>query len=228
MTSPVWGRALSVFSMISVLVWWGIRVSSGTPAEPKGKFPAPAVDASLAARSGQETAVLAGGCFWGIQGVFEHVKGVIRATSGYAGGHVENPYYDLVSSGSTGHAESVEVDYDPSQISYGQLLMIFFAVAHDPTQKNRQGPDIGTQYRSAIFYTNEEQKKIASAYIAQLNDAKIYKSKIATELVPAPPFYDAEDYHQDYLVNHPNDPYIRAMDMPKLDALKRAFPQLYR
>ena len=199
MTSPVWGRALSVFSMISVLVWWGIRVSSGTPAEPKGKFPAPAVDASLAARSGQETAVLAGGCFWGIQGVFEHVKGVIRATSGYAGGHVENPYYDLVSSGSTGHAESVEVDYDPSQISYGQLLMIFFAVAHDPTQKNRQGPDVGTQYRSAIFFHSPEQRSAAEASKATLEASGRYRRPVVTEIVPAERFWRAEDYHQRYL-----------------------------
>jgi len=228
MTSPVWGRALSVFSMISVLVWWGIRVSSGTPAEPKGKFPAPAVDASLAARSGQETAVLAGGCFWGIQGVFEHVKGVIRATSGYAGGHVENPYYDLVSSGSTGHAESVEVDYDPSQISYGQLLMIFFAVAHDPTQKNRQGPDIGTQYRSAIFYKTAEQKKIAEAYIAEIDRAKVYDRPITTEVVAYSAFFQAEDYHQDYLEKHPENPYIRYNDLPKIAKLKAAYPELYR
>src|SRR5262249_47408671 len=151
-----------------------------------------------------------------------------KVTSGYCGGHIPNPYYELVCTGSTGHAESVRVIYDPSKVTYGQLLMIFFGVVHDPTQKDRQGPDIGTPYRSAIFYTNDEQKKIASAYVAQLNDAKLYKQPIVTELVSAPPFYDAEGYHQDYLNNHPNDPYIRAMDMPKLEALKRQFPQFYR
>ena len=225
---PKLARTLVIAALVGYLGWCCVRAASGVPHMPSGPLPMPAIDASLAEKPSEQVAVFAGGCFWGTQAVYEHVVGVKKATAGYCGGHVENPYYDLVCTGSTGHAESVRVIYDSSQITYGQLMMIFFSVVHDPTQKDRQGPDIGTQYRSAIFYTNEEQKKIASAYIAQLNDAKIYKSKIATELVPAPPFYDAEDYHQDYLVNHPNDPYIRAMDMPKLDALKRAFPQLYR
>jgi len=228
MRSPVFGRAFSVVTVLAVLVWWGVRVSSGVPAEPKGKFPAPAFDASLATRSGKETAILAGGCFWGIQGVFEHVKGVIRTTSGYTGGNVENPYYDLVSSGSTGHAESVELEYDPSQVSYGQLLMIFFSVAHDPTQKNRQGPDIGTQYRSAIFYRTAEQKKIAEAYIAEIDRAKVYDHPIATEVVAYTSFYPAEEYHQGYLDKHPENPYIRYNDLPKIAKLRTAYPELYR
>jgi len=198
------------------------------PSKPNAPLPAPTLDETVAEKSSEQVAVFAGGCFWGTQAVYEHVVGVKKATAGYCGGHVANPYYDLVCTGSTGHAESVRVVYDPARITYGQLLMIFFGVVHDPTQKDRQGPDIGKQYRSAVFYTNEEQKKIASAYIAQLNDAKIYKKRIVTEVVSAPPFYDAEDYHQDYLAHHPGDPYIRAMDMPKLEALKRDFPQLYR
>jgi len=225
---PKLARTLVITALVGYLGWCCVRAASGVPHMPNGPLPTPAVDASLAEKPSEQVAVFAGGCFWGTQAVYEHVVGVKKATAGYCGGHVENPYYDLVCTGSTGHAESVRVIYDSSQITYGQLLMIFFSVVHDPTQKDRQGPDIGTQYRSAIFYTNEEQKKIAGAYVAQLNGAKIYKNKIVTLLVPAPPFYDAEDYHQDYLVNHPNDPYIRAMDMPKLDALKRAFPQLYR
>ena len=226
MKSPFLGRASSVVAILAMLVWWGVRISSGRPAEPKGTFPAPEVDAPL--HSGQETAVFAGGCFWGVQGVFQHVQGVVRATSGYAGGNVENPYYDLVSSGTTGHAESVEVEYDPSEISYGTLLMIFFSVAHDPTQRDRQGPDIGTQYRSAIFYKTAEQKKIAAAYIAQINLAKVYDHPITTELAPYSAFYPAEDYHQGYLEKHPDNPYIRYNDLPKIAKLKAAYPELYR
>jgi len=160
--------------------------------------------------------------------VFEHVTGVQRATSGYAGGTVENPYYELVSSGSTGHAESVQVVFDPSQISYGQLLMIFFSLAHDPTQKDRQGPDIGTQYRSAVFYTSGEQKKILEAYIAQINAAKVYDRAIATQVAPYSAFYAAVDYHQEYLTKHPDDPYIQFNDLPKIERLKRQYPGLYR
>jgi len=226
MKSPFLGRASSVVAILAMLVWWGVRISSGRPAEPKGTFPAPEVDAPL--HSGKETAVFAGGCFWGVQGVFQHVQGVVRATSGYAGGNVENPYYDLVSSGTTGHAESVEVEYDPAQISYGKLLMIFFSVAHDPTQRDRQGPDIGTQYRSAIFYKTAEQKKIAAAYIAQINLAKVYDHPITTELAPYSAFYPAEDYHQGYLEKHPDNPYIRYNDLPKIAKLKAAYPELYR
>lgn len=228
MKTPFVGRAASLIVMLGCVVWWGVRITSGHPAEPKGSFPAPTVDASLSAKSANATAVFAGGCFWGIQGVFQHVKGVKQAISGYAGGNVENPYYELVSSGSTGHAESVKVVYDPSQITYGQLLMIFFSVAHDPTQKDRQGPDIGTQYRSAVFYQDDEQRKIAEAYIAQINGAKVYDRPIATQLVPFSAFYQAEDYHQDYLSRHPDDAYIRYNDLPKLERLKQTYPGLYR
>ena len=228
MKSPYIGRAISYLVIVGVVVWWGVRVMSGQPAEPKGVFPAPAIDAKLATAPGKETAVFSGGCFWGVQGVFEHVKGVQRATSGYAGGTVENPYYELVSSGSTEHAESVQVVFDPSQISYGQLLMIFFSVAHDPTQKDRQGPDMGTQYRSAVFYTNDEQKKIVETYIAQINAAKVYDRAIATQVAPYSAFYAAEDYHQEYLTKHPDDPYIQFNDLPKIERLKRQYPELYR
>jgi peptide-methionine (S)-S-oxide reductase len=228
MKAPFIGRAMSLLIMLGCVVYWGVRITSGHSAVPKGSFPAPAVDASLTARPARKTAVVAGGCFWGVQGVFEHVKGVKQATSGYAGGTVENPYYELVSGGSTGHAESIRVVYDPSEISYGKLLMIFFSVAHDPTENNRQGPDIGTQYRSAIFYQGEEQKKIAEAYIAQINAAKVYDHSIATEVVPYTAFYQAEDYHQDYLARHPGDAYIKFNDLPKLQRLKQSYPELYR
>jgi peptide-methionine (S)-S-oxide reductase len=228
MKAPFIGRALSVAVMVGLVLWWGVRIVSGRPAEPKGPFPNPAVDARLAPQEGHATAVFAGGCFWGVQGVFEHVKGVRGVVAGYAGGNVENPYYDLVSTGSTGHAESVEVEYDPSQVSYGTLLKVFFSVAHDPTQKNRQGPDVGTQYRSAIFYQTEEQKKITEAYIAQINAARVYDRAIATRVTPYTAFYAAEDYHQDYLEKHPDNAYIRYNDLPKLAKLKSVYPELYR
>lgn len=227
MKAPFVGRALSVVVIIGIVVWWGVRIVSGRPAEPRMPFPSPPVDASLSPQEGNAMAVFAGGCFWGVQGVFEHVNGVQRVVSGYAGGDVENPYYDLVSNGSTGHAESVQVDYDPSQISYGALLKVFFAVAHDPTQKDRQGPDIGTQYRSVIFYTTEEQEKIAEAYIARINAARVYDRAIETQVVPYTAFYPAEEYHQGYLTKHPNNPYIRYNDLPKLAKLKSAYPELY-
>ena len=227
MKAPFVGRTLSFLLMLGVVVWWGVRVTSGKPAEPKGAFPVPAVDARLTAEKGKETAVFAGGCFWGVQGVFQHVQGVTRATSGYAGGTVENPYYELVSSGSTGHAESVELEYDPSQITYGKLLMIFFSVVHDPTQKDRQGPDIGTQYRSAVFYKTPEQKRIAEAYVAQINAAGVYERPIVTQLAPFTVFYAAEDYHQNYMKLHPDDPYILFNDRPKLQRLKQVFRGLY-
>jgi len=228
MKPPYIGRAMSFLVMLGFAVWWSVRILSGHPAEPKGAFPAPAIDASLSTTSGTETAVFSGGCFWGVQGVFQHVKGVRQATSGYAGGAVENPYYELVSSGSTGHAESVRVEFDPSQITYGKLLMIFFSVAHDPTQKDRQGPDIGTQYRSAVFYGSDEQRKIVEAYIRQINAAKVYDKAIVTQVAPYSAFYQAEDYHQDYLTKHPDDPYIAYNDLPKVARLKRLFPELYR
>lgn len=221
-------RLLVTIAVASYLAWYVGRAVSGVPSAPNAPLPVPTVDAALSPKPSEEVAIFAGGCFWGTQAVFEHVVGVKKATAGYSGGTVDHPYYELVCSGSTGHAESVRVVYDPSQITYGQLLMVFFGVAHDPTQKNRQGPDIGTQYRSSIFYTSEEQKKIATAYIAQLDAAKLFVRPIATQLIAATPFYDAEDYHQDYLVHHPDDPYIRAMDMPKLELLKKEFPKLYR
>ena len=163
-----------------------------------------------------------------MQAVFEHVKGVQSATSGYTGGRTKSPGYELVSTGFTGHAESVQVTYDPSKVTYGQLLMIYFSVAHDPTQLNRQGPDTGSQYRSAIFYTSDDQKHIAESYILQLNGAAIYSRKIVTQVVPLAAFYAAEDYHQDYLRKNPNNPYIVANDLPKLDRLQKQFPSLYR
>ncbi len=200
-------------------------VSAGGPG---GAIPNPVVDAPLATTKSEQTAVVAGGCFWGVEAVFEHVKGVTQVESGYAGGSADTAQYETVSSGRTGHAESVQITYDPSQITYGQLLKVFFAVAHDPTELNRQGPDIGTQYRSAIFCTNEEQKRIAEKYIAQLNDAKVFPSKIVTQVAALKSFFAAEGYHQDYLANHPNEPYIVYNDMPKLDNLRKQLPELYR
>jgi len=191
-------------------------------------IPNPTLDAPLATTRGEQTAILAGGCFWGVEAVFEHVKGVSRAESGYSGGSGATAQYDTVSSGATGHAESVRIVYDPSQITYGQLLKVFFAVAHDPTELNRQGPDTGTQYRSAIFYSNEEQKRIAQAYIEQLNQAKVFGRKIVTQVVPFQSFNVAEAYHQNYLVHHPNDPYIVYNDLPKLENLRKLLPELYK
>ena len=190
-------------------------------------IPSPTVDNSLAKTKSQETAVVAGGCFWGIQAVFQHVKGVLSATSGYSGGSAKNAEYELVSTGDTGHAESVKIVYDPSQITYGQLLKVFFSVAHDPTELNRQGPDSGTQYRSVIFYGNDEQKRIAQAYIAQLDEAKIFPQRIVTQLAPLTAFYPAEPYHQDYAARHPDNPYIMFNDAPKVANLKKQFPDLY-
>jgi len=191
-------------------------------------LPAPAVDDVLAATSGQQTIVLAGGCFWGIQAVFEHVKGVTSATAGYAGGTAQTADYETVSSGDTGHAESVKVVYDPSKITLGQILRVFFSVAHDPTELDRQGPDYGKQYRSAIFYTSENQKKIAQAYINQLTQAKVFTSPIVTQLNSNSAFYEAEAYHQDYAAKHPDNPYIIFNDAPKVDHLRQQFPDLYK
>jgi len=190
-------------------------------------MPDPVVDAPKAGAKGQATAVFAGGCFWGVEAVFKHVKGVTRATSGYAGGSAKTASYELVGSGTTGHAESVEVVYDPSQISYGQLLKVFFSVAHDPTQLNRQGPDVGTQYRSAIFFSNPDQQRIAQAYVAQLQDAKLFSRPIVTQVAPLQGFYPAEAYHQDYLARHPESMYIVINDLPKLAQLKVQWPDLY-
>jgi peptide-methionine (S)-S-oxide reductase len=224
---PILARTLVIAAIAMSLVWYVARAFSGIPTPPSAPLPFPTLDATLAPQSSTQSAIFAGGCFWGTQAVFQHVIGVQRVTAGYCGGHIDHPYYQLVCSGSTGHAESVRVVYDPSKITYGRLLMVFFGVAHDPTQNNRQGPDVGSQYRSAIFFTTEEQQKIASQYITQLNAAKIFRRPIATQLVAAPDFYDAEDYHQDYLVHHMDDGYIRAVDLPKLDRLKHDFPQFY-
>jgi len=191
------------------------------------RVPDPVSDETLATSAGQKTAVLAGGCFWGVQAVFQHVKGVKVVWAGYSGGAASTAQYEVVHSGRTGHAESVEVTYDPSQITYGQLLKIFFSVAHDPTELNRQGPDEGTEYRSAIFFANEEQHKIAQAYIDQLNEAKVFKHKVVTEVSPLKGFYRAEDYHQDYVQHHPDEPYVAFNDLPKLSNLKKQFPEVY-
>ena len=190
-------------------------------------IPDPVVDAPLAAMKGEQTAVLAGGCFWGIEAVFEHVKGVIDVDSGYSGGTEKTAQYEVVSSGRTGHAESVSIKYDPSRISYGKLLKIFFSVAHDPTQLNRQGPDTGKQYRSAIFCADDEQKRIATAYIDQLQKAKVFERPIVTEIA-ASSFYPAEAYHQDYASKHPNDAYIVMHDLPKVANLRKEFPEIYK
>jgi peptide-methionine (S)-S-oxide reductase len=175
-----------------------------------------------------QTAIVAGGCFWGVQAVFQHTDGVEQAVSGYAGGEVENPGYQQVSSGRTGHAESVAIRYDPQKISYGKILQIFFSVAHDPTQLNRQGPDVGTQYRSAIFTTTDEQQRVAEAYVAQLGAAGVFSRPIVTEVAPLKAFYRAEDYHQDYATLHPGQPYIRYNDLPKIENMKTMFPDYWR
>ncbi len=193
-----------------------------------GRFPDPARDSPRAAAKDIQTAVLAGGCFWGVEAVFEQLTGVVDVTSGYAGGPEKAAHYEMVGTGQTGHAESVKVTYDASQVTYGQLLKVFFSVAHNPTELNRQGPDEGPQYRSSIFYGNEEQKQIATAYIAQLNDAKLFKKRIATTVVPLQGFFAAEDYHQNYLKLHPTQPYIVYNDLPKLDALKAQLPELMK
>jgi peptide-methionine (S)-S-oxide reductase len=208
--------------MLTVLAG-SIACSAGSSAP----VPTPAADEAKAGAPAKETAVVAGGCFWGIQAVFQHVKGVVSATSGYSGGTVKNPDYEQVSSGDTGHAESVQIVYDPSKVTYGELLRVFFSVALDPTEVNRQGPDSGTQYRSVIFYGNPEQKRIAEAYIAQLDQAKVFSKKIATQVVPLQAFYPAEGYHQNYATLHPDNPYIVYNDAPKVANLRREFPDLY-
>jgi len=189
--------------------------------------PAPVVDASAGSAT-SEIAVLAGGCFWGVQGVYQHVQGVTSAVSGYAGGEAATAEYERVGTGRTGHAESVQITFDPRTITYGRLLQVFFSVVHDPTQLDRQGPDTGTQYRSAIFPTNPEQARVAKAYIAQLDQAHVFKGAIVTTVEAGRGFYPAEGYHQDYLTLHPADPYIFINDLPKVRALERVFPALYR
>jgi len=204
-----------------------LLLASAACAAPKTPIPPATDDVPLAKSSGQQTAVFAGGCFWGTQAVFERVKGVISTTVGYSGGLATTATYQQVLTETTGHAESVEVVYDPSRITYGQLLRIYFSVAHDPTQLNRQGPDVGTSYRSAIFYSDETQKRLAEAYIAQLDAAKVFPKRIVTEVTPLKGFYRAEDYHQDYALKNPDNPYIEVCDRPKIEALKQQFPELF-
>ncbi len=191
------------------------------------KLPDPATDEPAANVKGERTAVLAGGCFWGVEAVFEHVRGVKGVWSGYSGGTSSTAQYEMVGTGRTGHAESVQIVYDPSQITYGQLLKIFFSVAHDPTELNRQGPDEGTQYRSAIFFANEEQRRVAQAYVDQLNGAKVFKHKIVTEIAPLKGFYRAEDYHQDFVAHNPTHPYVAYNDLPKISSLRKQFPEIF-
>jgi peptide-methionine (S)-S-oxide reductase len=198
-----------------------------TAASSSAPLPAPATDVPAANVKGTQTAVFAGGCFWGVEAVFRHVKGVKTAVSGYAGGPASAADYETVSTGMTGHAESVQVTYDPAQVSYGELLRVFFSVAHDPTQLNRQGPDYGTQYRSVIFTSDDEQARVARAYIEQLDKTKVFAEPIVTQVVKLPAFYPAEAYHQNYLALHPSQPYIVFHDMPKLAALKQQFPDRY-
>ncbi len=216
---PVAFRIVAIFPLVFTLA---CNVASATVA-----IPDPVLDEPLSATKGERVAVVAGGCFWGIQAVFEHVKGVIDVKAGYAGGSADTAHYEIVSSGRTGHAESVRIKYDPSQISYGQLLKVFFSVAHDPTELNRQGPDYGTQYRSAIFCSNEGQERIGKAYIDQLNQAKVFGAPIVTVISVGNSFYEAEAYHQDYAVHHPNEPYIVINDLPKVASLRKQFPNLY-
>ena len=210
---------------IGALAIAAFAIAPSRAAEDAVIIPAPAGDVQTS--DGMQTAVVAGGCFWGVQGVFQHTAGVVNAVSGYAGGSKMTADYHMVSTGTTGHAESVQIKYDPKQISYGKILQIFFSVAHDPTQLNRQGPDSGTQYRSAIFTTNDEQKKVADAYIAQLNAAKVYKKPIVTKVGSLEGFFPAEAYHQDYLTLHPDQPYIAYNDIPKVENLKKIFADNY-
>jgi peptide-methionine (S)-S-oxide reductase len=225
MTPSSFSRLSFCAAAIGALAITAFNVLPSRAAEDAVVIPPPAMDAQPS--SGVQTTVLSGGCFWGVQGVFQHTAGVISAVSGYAGGNKATADYNTVSTGTTGHAESVQIKYDPRKISYGKILQIFFSVAHDPTQLNRQGPDSGTQYRSAIFTTSDEQKKVADAYIVQLNTAKVYNKPIVTKVGPLEGFYPAEAYHQDYLTLHPNQPYIAYNDIPKVENLKKIFAQNY-
>lgn len=211
-------RSLAIISLTAVTFACG--ASNAT-------LPNPATDISTSTAKGK-TVVLSGGCFWGMEAVFERLKGVSDVVSGYSGGSAATANYEAISSGKTGHAESVRITYDPSQISYGQLLQVYFLVAHDPTQLNRQGPDLGTQYRSAIFFANDEQKQVAQAYIAQLNKAHSFRKPIVTQLVPLNSFYAAEEYHQQFIDRNPNYPYVVVHDLPKLDQLQKQFPNMYK
>ena len=217
---------LALLALAAGTALW--RVVPSFAAEPAVVIPAPAEDLPSTSSAGPETAVIAGGCFWGVQGVFQHVNGVTSAVSGYAGGDAATASYDTVGSGRTGHAESVRITFDPKQISYGRILQIYFSVAHDPTELNRQGPDVGTQYRSTIFVSNAAQERVARSYIAQLDQSKVFGKPIVTTVEPLKGFYPAEAYHQDFMTRNPGHPYIVFNDLPKVDNLKRVFPQSYR
>jgi peptide-methionine (S)-S-oxide reductase len=225
MVSSAMKFAVGVLILFAVFVAW--RQMAIGQAVRTEKLPAPAMDEPKGAQP-SETAVFAGGCFWGVQTTFQRIKGVTATTAGYSGGTKETANYSAVSSERTGHAESVKVVFDPRRISYGTLLRVFFSVVHDPTELNRQGPDVGTSYRSVIFYTTPEQEKVAQAYIAQLDTAKAFPKKIVTQVVPLRAFYDGEDYHQDYAEKNPNNPYIQVCDVPKVAALKAQFPELFQ
>jgi len=209
------------------LVAFGVSCGANAEAVDK-RIPAPAVDTPAVAAAKPEVAVFAGGCFWGLQGMFQHVRGVTKVVAGYSGGAAETAHYEMVGTETTGHAESVEITFDPKQVTYGQLLQLFFSVAHDPTQLDRQGPDRGPSYRSEIFYASPSQERVARAYVKQLTDAKVFAAPIVTKIEPLRAFYAAEDYHQDYLIHHPNQPYIVFNDQPKIEALKRVYPERYR
>jgi len=217
--------ALVAVTLLLMLPVIGPRLVALAASEGRA-IPAPASD-EKGGPATAEVAILAGGCFWGVQGVFQHVEGVTNAVSGYAGGEQKTAQYRIVSSGTTGHAEAVQVTFDPRKISYGRILQIYFSVAHNPTELNRQGPDVGTQYRSAIFPTSPEQERVAKAYIVQLNSARVFDAPIVTKIETGQTFYPAEDYHQDFLVRNPNYPYIVFNDLPKIEDLKRLFPGLY-
>jgi peptide-methionine (S)-S-oxide reductase len=225
--SPARRRLTALCTAAALAVGAGLTLSSTQAAESAVKIPAPAADATASA-TGTQTAVFAGGCFWGVQGVFQRVNGVIQAVSGYSGGGKETAQYETVSTGLTGHAEAVKITYDPKKVSYGTLLQIYFSVAHDPTQLNRQDPDSGPQYRSAVFYADPAQKETTEKYIAQLDAAKVYPKKIVTQVTPLAAFYAAEAYHQDYLTLHPEQGYIARFDLPKIVNLKTMFPQQFR
>ncbi|UUZ65806.1 peptide-methionine (S)-S-oxide reductase MsrA [Polaromonas sp. P1-6] len=218
-------KPLLTAGAVILSVWTLLGASAA--AEKAVKLPAPALDMPTGIENARETAVFAGGCFWGVQAVFQHTQGVLNAVSGYAGGQRETANYASTGTGRTGHAESVQITYDPKQISYGKLLQIYFSVAHDPTQLNRQGPDYGTQYRSAVFYTNASQKEVAERYVAQLDAAKMFPGKIVTQLTPLNVFYPAEAYHQDYATLNPRSPYIARFDLPKIANLKSVMPEVY-
>ena len=217
--------ALIIVALLCAVV--GLRSFSSLAVSSRS-IPPPALDEPADAQATSEVAILAGGCFWGVQGVFQHVEGVTGAVSGYAGGGADTAHYEMVSSNTTGDAESVKVTFDPRRISYGRILQIYFSVAHDPTELNRQGPDVGTQYRSAIFPTNPEQARVAEGYIAQLNQAQVFDAPVVTKIEPGRTFYPAEDYHQDFLTRNPRYPYIVINDLPKIENLKRSFPEVYR